>query len=223
MKDYIRNTRGRMFDSAFFEFFSKVHPSMPFIFWLPVAFGILGYSLGSGVTTPVLTAAFFPLGWVTWQLLEYVIHKKVFHYEGSGPFTRRFHDIVHGFHHKYPDDDTRLVMPLPVSISLAAIIWFGLSLAGHTEVTVPYWSGLVLGYLWYDFLHWSTHHRKPLTAWGRKLRAHHMSHHFADSTTNYGISYMWLDRVLGTLRNRKPGEKEVLIEKEAAPEKDAAA
>ena len=30
MKHYIRNTRGRMFESDFFEFFSKVHPSMPF-------------------------------------------------------------------------------------------------------------------------------------------------------------------------------------------------
>ncbi len=208
MKDYIRHQRGRMFDSPFFEFFSKVHPSMPFIFWLPTVFGVLAYSLGHGLTAWAMLAVYFPLGWVTWQLLEYVIHKKVFHWLGTGPMTRRFHDIVHGFHHKYPDDDTRLVMPLPVSIGLAGLIGGGLSLLGRPDITVPFWSGLVLGYLWYDFLHWSTHHRKPLTAWGRKLRSHHMSHHFADHETNYGISHMWLDRVLGTLRNRSPGDRD---------------
>jgi hypothetical protein len=31
-----RNQRGRMFRSDFLEFFSKVHPAMPFVFWVPV-------------------------------------------------------------------------------------------------------------------------------------------------------------------------------------------
>jgi sterol desaturase/sphingolipid hydroxylase (fatty acid hydroxylase superfamily) len=60
----------------------------------------------------------------------------------------------------------------------------------------------VVGYLWYDFLHWSTHHREPLTAWGRELRAHHMAHHFGDPDKNFGISHMWMDKLLGTLMKR---------------------
>jgi len=59
-----------------------------------------------------------------------------------------------------------------------------------------------MGYLWYDFLHWSTHHREPKTEWGKRLRAHHMAHHFADYGKNFGISHMWMDRVLGTLLKR---------------------
>lgn len=31
-------------------------------------------------------------------------------------------NIVHGFHHRYPDDSSRLVMPLTVSISLSIVI-----------------------------------------------------------------------------------------------------
>jgi dihydroceramide fatty acyl 2-hydroxylase len=206
MKDYIRHQRGRMFESDFFEFFSKVHPAMPFIFWIPIALGILGYSLATDVTTVVKTVALFPLGFFTWQVMEYFIHKKVFHWLGIGPISRRFHDIVHGFHHKYPDDDSRLVMPLAVSIGLAGLIGGGLYLLHRPDVTVPWWTGLLIGYLWYDFLHWSTHFRKPLTSWGKKLRSHHMSHHFADTETNYGISNMWLDRLMGSLRKRTPGE-----------------
>lgn len=202
MRDYVRNQRGRMFESNFFEFFSKVHPSLPFVFWIPVGLAILGYALMNNITTLSMTAVFLPLGWVTWQLMEYFIHKKLFHWEGNGPITRRFHDIVHGFHHKYPDDDTRLVMPLPVSIFMASLIAAGLYLLNAPTVTLPYWAGILFGYLWYDFLHWSTHFRKPLTGWGRTLRSHHMSHHFADIETNYGISHRWIDMVMGTLKKR---------------------
>jgi dihydroceramide fatty acyl 2-hydroxylase len=117
-----------------------------------------------------------------------------------GPISRRFHDIVHGFHHKYPDDDQRLVMPLAVSISLGLIINLGLYPLQRLDLTLPLWNGILAGYLFYDFMHWSTHFRKPINAWERKLRAHHMSHHFADHETNFGISHMWVDRVLGTIR-----------------------
>lgn len=207
MKDYIRHQRGRMFESDFFEFFSKVHPAMPFVFWIPIGLGVIGYALFNGVTDPVKTLAMFPLGFFTWQVMEYFIHKKVFHWLGIGPISRRFHDIVHGFHHKYPDDDSRLVMPLAVSIGLASAIGGGLYFLHRPDVTVPWWTGLLFGYLWYDFLHWSTHFRKPLTGWGRKLRSHHMSHHFADTETNFGISNMWLDRVMGTLKKRTAAEE----------------
>ena len=56
-----------------------------------------------------------------------------------------------------------------------------------------------------DFTHWSTHYRKPLTEWGRKQRAHHMAHHFGDHEKNFGLSHMWMDKILGTLNKR--GEK----------------
>jgi sterol desaturase/sphingolipid hydroxylase (fatty acid hydroxylase superfamily) len=207
MKDYIRHQRGRMFESDFFEFFSKVHPAAPFVFWIPIGLGVLGYALVNGVTTVVNTVALFPLGFLTWQVLEYFIHKKVFHWQGVGPISRRFHDIVHGFHHKYPDDDSRLVMPLAVSIGLASAIGGGLYFLHRPEVTVPFWTGLLFGYLWYDFLHWSTHFRKPLTRWGKKLRSHHMSHHFADHETNFGISHRWLDRLMGTLKTRPASDE----------------
>jgi hypothetical protein len=117
-KDYIRNSRGRMFESDFFEFFSKIHPSTPFIFYIPQGVALMAWALVTGVTTPLATLMMFPLGWVFWQLMEYFIHKHAFHWEGNGPISRRFHEIVHGYHHKYPDDDTRLVMPLGASIPL---------------------------------------------------------------------------------------------------------
>jgi sterol desaturase/sphingolipid hydroxylase (fatty acid hydroxylase superfamily) len=194
LRDHVRNTRGRMFESDFLEFFSKVHPATPFVFWIPVTTSILGYALLHGWTDAVHALPMLPIGFFSWQFLEYFIHKNLFH-TFPGP-------TAHGFHHKYVDDDTRLVMPLTVSLVLASLIAGGLYLLGAPRFTVPFWAGLVYGYLWYDFLHWSTHHRKPLTAWGKKLRDFHMAHHFADPHKNFGLSHMWMDRLMGTAIKR---------------------
>jgi dihydroceramide fatty acyl 2-hydroxylase len=148
-------------------------------------------------------AFFFPAGWATWQLMEYVIHRAWFHWEGNGELSRRIHAVVHGYHHDYPDDGMRLVMPLGASIPLAILVGGLLWLVDWPAATIPLFCGIVCGYLWYDFLHYSVHHHKPRTAWGRALRAHHMAHHFACPDRNFGISHRWLDRLLGTLRTRQ--------------------
>jgi sterol desaturase/sphingolipid hydroxylase (fatty acid hydroxylase superfamily) len=197
-----------MFESDFFEFFSKVHPATPFVLYIPTGLLILAYALSAGVTTVPWAAAMLPAGWFSWQLMEYFLHKSLFHWEGNTPFTRRLHEILHGYHHKYPDDGDRLVMPigasLPLALAIAGVLW----LFKAPVATVPYWVGMLFGYLWYDFTHWSTHFRPPRTEWGKRMRSHHMAHHFAVPDKNYGISHMWLDRLLGTLKVRDPAAKD---------------
>ncbi|MBL8958139.1 MAG: sterol desaturase family protein [Myxococcaceae bacterium] len=207
MKDYVRHQRSRMFESDFFEFFSKVHPSTPFILYIPAGLFILGYALATGVTTPLWAAAMLPVGWFAWQIMEWSLHKSLFHWEGNTPFTRRMHQILHGYHHDYPDDDQRLVMPIGASLPVVLLIAGLLYLVGVPHLTLPFWAGMLFGYLWYDFIHYSTHFRKPTTEWGKRMRSHHMAHHFAVPDKNFGISHMWLDRFLGTLRVRETGAK----------------
>jgi sterol desaturase/sphingolipid hydroxylase (fatty acid hydroxylase superfamily) len=200
--DYNRHQSARMFENEFLEVCSRVHPAAPFILYIPIVLGLMAYGLHQGLTTWAWSAAFLPLGWVTWSFMEYFIHKKFFHWEGSGPITRKIHDIAHGYHHKYPDDAQRLVMPLGASIPLALLIAGALYLVGEPAATLPYFCGIVAGYLFYDFIHWSTHARTPLTAWGKAMRSHHMAHHFAVPDKNFGISHRWIDVVLGTLKKR---------------------
>jgi sterol desaturase/sphingolipid hydroxylase (fatty acid hydroxylase superfamily) len=81
-------------------------------------------------------------------------------------------------------------------------------MVGELRWTAPYFLGIVWGYLWYDFLHWSTHHRTPLTAWGKALRAHHMAHHFARPDRNFGISHRWVDMLVGSGGRRQSRRNE---------------
>ena len=99
-------------------------------------------------------------------------------------------------------------MPVAVSIGLGSLIGGLAYLVQRPEMTLPWWCGLVSGYLFYDFMHWSTHFRRPLTRWGKTMRAHHMAHHFADIDSNFGISHRWVDRLLGTLRKRTAHERQ---------------
>jgi sterol desaturase/sphingolipid hydroxylase (fatty acid hydroxylase superfamily) len=197
-----------MFDNAFLEACSRVHPVTPFLFYIPLTTALFAWGLYSGTTTALRAAIFVPLGFVTWVWMEYGIHRFFFHWEGNGPFTRWLHEITHGYHHKYPDDSKRLVMPLGASIPMALLIAGILWLVGSLQWTVPYFLGIVWGYLWYDFLHWSTHHRTPLTAWGKALRSHHMAHHFARSDRNFGISHRWVDMLVGSGGRRQPRRTE---------------
>jgi len=212
-RPYLRHQSGRMFENNLLEFFSRVHPSVPFLFYVPLTLGFFAWALHGGKTTLGYSALFVPLGLLTWIGMEYGLHRYFFHWEGSGPFTRRMHEITHGYHHKYPDDADRLVMPLGASIPMALLIGGLLWLVGQPVATIPYFLGIVWGYLAYDFIHWSTHHRTPRTAWGKALRAHHMAHHFATPDRNFGISNMWVDLVVGSggrrpKRAENPGQGE---------------
>jgi dihydroceramide fatty acyl 2-hydroxylase len=206
-RPYLRHQSGRMFENNFLEFCSRVHPSVPFLFYIPLTLGFFAWALYGGKTTLGYSALFLPLGVLTWIGMEYSLHRYFFHWEGNGPFTRRVHEIAHGYHHKYPDDADRLVMPLGASIPLAILIGGLLWLVGKPVATIPYFLGIVWGYLSYDYIHWSTHHRTPRTAWGKALRAHHMAHHFATPDRNFGISNMWVDVLVGS-GGRRPKRTE---------------
>ncbi len=198
MRHTIRNQSGRMFESDFLELFSRGHPAVPFVFWIPVACALPSYGLASGLVSWPALLVFGAMGVVAWQVTEYFVHQRLFHWQGIGPRTRRLHYIVHGYHHRYPDDPRRLVMPLAVSLAIAAPLAAGLYVLHRPYFSIPCFTGFLCGYLFYDFMHWSTHFRKPRTAWGRAMRSHHMAHHFADVNTRFGISHRWIDRLLGT-------------------------
>lgn len=196
----------RMFDHPLLEWGSRVHPATPFVVYGPLLVAALAWGWRRGVTDGRHVVLCLPLGLLAWQLSEYVLHRWLFHWEGVGPLSRRFHEVLHGHHHDYPSDADRLVMPVGASLPAASLIALGLYTLDVPAATLPAFVGFMAGYLWYDLLHWATHAHKPRTAWGRRLRAHHMAHHFADPSQNFGISHSWLDRLLGTLRKHEgPG------------------
>jgi dihydroceramide fatty acyl 2-hydroxylase len=192
-----------LFDNAFLNFFSRVHPSIPAIVFVPVVVAMewLGSDRGYGA----LELAGLTLGGLgIWTLTEYWLHRLLFHWEPDNNFGRRMHFIIHGVHHDHPNDRMRLVMPPAVSIPLATLFLLGFSAIFGTPAAYPLFAGLIMGYLAYDYMHYHQHHHTPKTAIGKRLRAAHMRHHFQDHRYGYGVSSPLWDFVFRTMpRSRK--------------------
>jgi 4-hydroxysphinganine ceramide fatty acyl 2-hydroxylase len=152
-----QNETVRMFKSDFMEFFSRVHPAIPLVLYLPVVGYMLYVSLWQRRLSILAVAALFLLGVLLWTLIEYLIHRYIFHYEPTSRVGKQLHFIVHGVHHDYPNDARRLVMPPSISVPLA-FLFYGLFLVIFGGLAPAVFAGLVLGYVCYDMLHYATHH-----------------------------------------------------------------
>src|SRR6478735_11786054 len=114
-----KNESVRMFESDFMEFFSHVHPAIPLVIYLPLMTYMLYLGLFERGMAAAIVAGLFVAGVLIWSLVEYTMHRWVFHYEPTSRWGKQFHFLLHGVHHDYPRDASRLVMPPIVSIPLA--------------------------------------------------------------------------------------------------------
>jgi dihydroceramide fatty acyl 2-hydroxylase len=194
-----------MFESRFLDFFSRVHPSIPAIIFVPVVVG--GVWLGVDRGLGGLEAALLVLaGLAIWTLTEYWLHRLLFHWQPKFRGGDRLHFIIHGVHHDHPNDAMRLVMPPAVSIPLAAVFLGAYVLIFGTPAAFPMFSGFIAGYLFYDYTHYHVHHHAPKTKLGKRLREQHMRHHFQDHRFGFGVSTPLWDVVFQTLPRRRASD-----------------
>jgi dihydroceramide fatty acyl 2-hydroxylase len=193
-----------LFKSRFLDFFSRIHPAVPALIYVPavVALIVLGANDGLGpVELPLLVIA----GVVIWTVSEYWLHRKVFHWNPDHPIGRRLHFIIHGVHHDHPNDKMRLVMPPGASIPLAALFFAVFWLIFGLPTGLPLFAGFLIGYLIYDYMHYYLHHFVPKSNFGKRLREHHMRHHFQDHRYGFGVSTPFWDAVFRTLPRTRRG------------------
>jgi sterol desaturase/sphingolipid hydroxylase (fatty acid hydroxylase superfamily) len=193
-----------LFRSRFLDFFSRIHPVVPALIYMPViaALFVLGAREGQGALELIaLTLA----GLLLWSLTEYWLHRKVFHWQPDNAFGRRMHFIIHGVHHDHPNDRMRLVMPPGASIPLAAIFAGLFWLIFGLPTAYPLFAGFLIGYLGYDYTHYYLHHVVPKSKFGKRLREHHMRHHFQDHRYGFGVSTPLWDKVFRTQPRTRRG------------------
>jgi sterol desaturase/sphingolipid hydroxylase (fatty acid hydroxylase superfamily) len=176
--------------------FARAHPLFPLAFFGPVAALLLVTAHEPGGVAR--EAGAFATGWLLLSLIEYLLHRFYFH--RPTPSTRAglieaF--LAHGYHHQYPQDLTRLVLPplatIPLAVAFFAVAHLAFGRPGHVG-----FAGLLAGYVAYDTLHYVEHHtrakRGPI-AW---LRRYHMLHHHDRQPGRFGVSSPLWDLVFGT-------------------------
>jgi sterol desaturase/sphingolipid hydroxylase (fatty acid hydroxylase superfamily) len=184
-----------MFKSDLLEGLSKIHFAVPLFIFVPAIIFFIYMAFSNGITV-ISFIGFFALGIAVWTATEYVLHRYIFHYVPTSKWGLRLHFIFHGVHHDYPRDSKRLVMVPTVSIPLAALFYGLFSLIIHNQNLWSFFAGFLLGYLVYDMMHYALHHANFKSSFWKKIKDHHMLHHYADPTKGYGVSTKIWDTIL---------------------------
>ncbi|KAJ6815370.1 dihydroceramide fatty acyl 2-hydroxylase FAH2-like [Iris pallida] len=117
-------------------------------------------------------------GILVWTLIEYTLHRFLFHIETKSYWTNTVHYLLHGCHHKHPMDGLRLVFP-PAATAILLFPFWNLVRLFTTATTCPaIFGGGLLGYVIYDCTHYYLHHGKPTKEPAKHLKRYHLNHHF---------------------------------------------
>lgn len=150
-----------------------------------------------GTASPARALVLGAAGWGIWFLIEYAMHRFLFHMSPATEAGRKFVFVMHGNHHADPQDPLRNLMPPIVSLPIAGLLWAA-SVAALGPQGTWLFGGIVAGYIVYDLIHYGCHQWKPRGRLGRALMRHHMRHHHAHEDGNFAITGIFLDALLGT-------------------------
>ncbi len=195
----------RIFESDWLDMLSRTPFWLVPLFWGPVVLGLFLWGAVHHQVAWAWVVGQFILGAFVWTFTEYVLHRTLFHWKPDTSWGPMLHFLLHGVHHQWVQDKYRLVMPPAVAIILATPFFLGFSALSWmlSPWLPPTWlwgllSGFLAGYIFYDLSHYHIHHFKARTVWMKRLKAHHMHHHFNDPEHKFGVSNTLWDHVFGS-------------------------
>ena len=147
---------------------------------------------------------FIGLGVLSWMLIEYVLHRFVFHFNARSVFGKKLLYAAHLSHHENPRATNQffssLVLSLPIATAYFLLVWVGI---GSLQSASYVFAGLAAGYFCYEWLHFQAHHRRPRLRLFKYLRTYHLLHHHETPEQRFGVSSPLFDLLLGTFRPAK--------------------
>jgi dihydroceramide fatty acyl 2-hydroxylase len=177
--------------------------SMLFSFWaypllsgVFVVSGLLWEPERSVSDCPVLIA----YGVLLWTLIEYLMHRFIFHPHHRIDSLQRLGDSLHGVHHRRPRDPSQILASastsIPPSVLILGLLWLA---TGSPLSSAGVMTGVWAGFLYYEWVHYRIHttNAEGILAWHRKR---HFHHHFVDELACFGLTSPLWDIVFGTIR-----------------------
>lgn len=142
------------------------------------------------------------IGLLLFTLLEYIMHRFLYHSGENYLDDKNWQYKIHGVHHSYPKDKDRLAMPLPLALLLSIGFFFLFYIVVGNYVYF-FFPGFLLGYTTYLFIHYKIHTRKPPKNVFKNLWIHHLRHHHLHDDKAFGVSSPLWDYIFNTMPNNK--------------------
>jgi dihydroceramide fatty acyl 2-hydroxylase len=155
---------------------------------------------------------FIIAGVFSWTLIEYGLHRFIFHYTARTELGRKLIYAAHLSHHENPRAINKLFSGLVISVPVATVYLLVAWLAtGSLHATTYMFTGLTAGYFCYEWLHFQAHHRRPRLRLFRYLRKYHLLHHYQTPKQRYGVTSPLLDLIFGTFRPVRKRRKSLAL------------
>jgi dihydroceramide fatty acyl 2-hydroxylase len=196
----------RFFANDFCESLTRTKWWVIPLVWLPVVCYSVYISVQMGLSPPQLTITVIG-GIFIWTLLEYSLHRFLFHIKTRSYWGNTLHYLLHGCHHKHPMDELRLVFPPAATAIICVPLWNLIKLLSTPPIAPSLFGGILLGYVMYDITHYYLHHGKPSIGLTQNLKRYHLNHHFRMQSNGFGITSSLWDNVFGTLPRSKASKK----------------
>ena len=130
----------------------------------------------------VYTIGLLALGWGLYLLEEHLIHRFIFH--APAPKNQFLFDLLYRLHYGHHDQQrskhmlfTPLWFALPIALVTVAALSFILPLE---DALIAVLGGSVCGYLFFEWLHLTSHFRMDKGRLGRYITRRHAKHHNID-------------------------------------------
>jgi len=164
----------------------------PYVSLLPITLGVLTMLSREALEARDAWAPLHVLvGVLVWTLFEYLLHRFIFHLKGESEALKKVLFLLHGHHHIWPRERSRLAAT-PWQAALTLLLGWGLGQACSGAHALHFLSGFSLAYVAYEAMHFYAHHGKPRGGLLRAFRAHHLRHHHEAPTRRFGIgSPLW--------------------------------
>lgn len=201
-----------LFQNRLLERLTRTTFYFPVILFLLVGVATALYCYLSLKINVFIIVALFVAGLFAFTLVEYLIHRFVFHFNASTPGQELLKYKIHGVHHHFPKDKDRLAMPPFMSLTLA-VLFFLLYKWLFGNYGIALFSGFVSGYSVYLIIHYAVHRYRQPRNFLSILWKHHSLHHYRSDNSAFSVSNPMWDYIFGTMPDKKSiqkGDKEKL-------------
>lgn len=189
----------QLFDNPILEALSRTHIMVPILMWLTLSVFLGWYAFTFTNMSTGTIAALFATGLLVFTLFEYVLHRYLYHIHPTTERRAKLQYTLHGVHHEYPKDKTRLAMPPVVAVFMAAG-FFGLFFLMMGESAYAFFPGFLVGYSGYLSVHFIVHAYTPPKNFFKQLWVNHSVHHYKNPESNYGVSSPFWDYIFGSFQ-----------------------
>ncbi len=196
-KPHTKGTKS-LFKNKFLERLTRTHIAVPLVLFSIISAGLIYYGIDKGYINAISTIVLFVAGVLTFTLVEYVMHRFLFHLTPTTEKREKFAYAVHGVHHDYPKDKDRLAMPIPLSLTLSTLFYFFYKLI-MGNLVYGFLPGFLIGYALYLWVHYMVHAFQPPKNFWKVLWVHHGIHHYKDPENAFGVSSPLWDYIFRTM------------------------